>query len=1090
MSSVFNKDILRSIRGSLGRFFAIMGIVALGCGFYAGLRMTAPDMDLAADAYYDRTDLMDIRVVSTLGLDEQDIEALRGISGVDQVMAAYETDAIAVLNDEQYAVRIHSLPYATEGPDAVRSEEGAYASEESASTLNKLSITDGRLPLAADECVISADNVMSSPVALGDKIELSEGSQDLDDAMSVRTFTVVGFAHSPYYVSTTAMGSTSLGSGTIDQFLYVPKNAFCADFPFTEAFVSVRGAEGLFSGSDEYQTCVDGVIKEIEGIAPVQERERLESVKADAQKELDDKRADLDHERADAEQQLADAKQQLDDAASQIEASRVELEEGQAQYSAGVTRLSQEERSAEGQFADAEALLDQKQQELDASLAQLAELASQLDTQWAAMGISPADGPATLARLKAELAALDPTDPRYAPLMQQVTGLEQLIALQAYYDQGQSQAQAGAQQLEAGRRELAVQRSQAEVRFAQAEAELEDAAAKLSGGRAQLAEGEEEYQNGLAEYEENRAKADAEFADAEQRIAEAQAKIDDITMPEWLIMDRTKNPGVVSFGSDADRVDSIAAFFPFIFFLVAALVALTTMTRMVEEERQLIGTFKALGYSKARIMSKYLIYALLASGIGSILGVIALCLILPPVIMEAYAIIYSVPHAWIMPISPDIALMSIVLGVGVTLFSTWFAVASTLRETPAQLMLPRAPKEGKRILLERIRPIWRHLSFSWKVTFRNIFRYKKRLVMTVIGIAGCTGLLLTGFGLYNAINDIIDKEFTEIVHYNVQVSADDDFSESTRQIMQEQSDGLYAYAHMDSMLATGLDDSDVSVSLIVPENDDQFSHIWTMRTRLGHETVPFDQSGVLITEKLGSLLGIGRGDYLTLSEQDSMGNATSTTYDVPVSGVVENYVANYVFMDEQVYQDEFGNMPVMNTFFASVQDDDAGHEAFRSQVSELDGVKTISFNKEIIDSYRQMLSSVNMIVVVLVVAAAVLAFIVLYNLTNINITERKREIATLKVLGFTPHEVDMYIYREIALLTILGALIGLLFGVVLESFVIVTAEVDYVMFGREIHALSFVIAFIVTLAFALIVMLFMKKKLANVDMIESLKSVE
>ncbi len=1069
MGNVFNKEIFRSIGDSLGRFFAIMGIVALGCGFYAGLRMTAPDMDLAADGYYDQTDLMDIRVVSTLGLEDADLEALRAVEGIEEVMGAYETDAMASLDDEQYAVRIHSLPYATAGEGAVTTEEEAQACEESPEAINKLTLTEGRWPVAEDECIISADNVMSSPVSVGDEVVLLQGAQDLEDALDAQSFTVVGFAHSPYYVSTTAMGSTSLGSGTVDQFLYVPKNAFASDLPYTEAFITVSGAKELFAGSHDYQSRVDEVVKEIEGIAPARERARLDSIKAEAQAELDEKRADFERERADAEAQLADAKQQLDDAAATLEQSRQKLASGEADYASGRQELADQRTLADQEISQGQAQIDEQK-------ASLAEQKALLEQQRAALL-------ETIKNLEQAL-ALNPTDPA---LQHQFSMAKENLAK---LDANLQLIAGGEAQLAAVQEELDRKRAQADEQLGAAQSQLDGAARELASGRTQLDAGSVEYERGLVEYEEKRADAEAQFVEAEQKISDAQAQIDDLKEPEWLIMDRTKNPGAVSFESDADRVDSIAAFFPFIFFLVAALVALTTMTRMVEEERQLIGTFKALGYSRARITSKYLIYAFLASGVGSLLGVLVLCLVLPPVIMEAYAIIYSVPHGWVMPIQPGIALASVALGVGVTLIATWFAVASTLRETPAQLMLPRAPKEGKRILLERVTPLWRRLSFSWKVTFRNIFRYKKRLVMTVIGIAGCTGLLLTGFGLYNAINDIIDKEFTEIVHYKVQVSAEDGFSEDARRVMEESSDGLFAYGQMESMLASGPEDSDVSVSLIVPEDDERFEGIWTMRTRSGHEPQRLSQDGVLITEKLGALLGIGVGDYLTLAEQDSMGNATSTTYEMPVGGIVENYVANYVFMDKAVYEDEFGEPSVADAFFASVQDDEEGHEAFRSSVGALDEVKTISFNKEIIDTYRQMLSSVNMIVVVLVVAAAALAFIVLYNLTNINITERQREIATLKVLGFTPREVDLYIYRETILLTILGALIGLGFGVVLESFVIVTAEVDYVMFGREIHGMSFVIAFLVTLSFAVVVMLFMKRKLARVDMIESLKSLE
>ncbi len=1104
MARAFDKDILRSITGSWGRFLAIMGIVALGCGFYAGLRMTAPDMDMAADAYYDATELMDIRVVSTLGLADDDLAAISALDGVESVMGAYETDVMVTLDEEQYAVRVHSLPYGVseltsgEISDATADAEGASAAVDAAweardGWLNELVLEEGRWPVADEECIISADVVMSSPVALGDVIRIDEGVQDVDDVLSQRGYRIVGFAHSPYYVSTSSMGSTTLGSGTVEQFMYIPSDGFKADVPYTEAFIQVAGAKELTSGSFDYQSRVDEVVKEISGIAPAREQARLAQVKADAQRTLDEARAEYEEQRQDADAQLASAQQELDDAAATLDRSRQELASGRAEHEAGERELAWQRQVAEEGFADGQAQIDDQRSQLDALKAQLDASAPQLAAAWAQAGISPDQASGVIQQLKAELAALDPTDPASADaarvLQERIGKLEALVAMQADHDTGIAGYEKGMRAIAEAQDALDRTRSDAEQQIASGQAALDAAAARIANGRAQLAAGEEELASGQASFDEERTRAEDELARAQDELARAQEDIDAIEAPEWLIMDRTKNPGVVSFASDADRVDSIASFFPFIFFLVAALVALTTMTRMVEEERVLIGTFKALGYSRARITSKYLIYAAAASITGSVLGIVALSLILPPVIMEAYAIIYSVPHALVMPLDAGIALSSAGLGVGITLVATWAAVGATLREDPARLMLPRAPKEGKRILLERIGPLWRRLSFSWKVTLRNIFRYKRRLVMTVIGIAGCTGLLLTGLGLSDAVNDIIDKQYGQTVLYNVQVTGDDDLDEEGRDALASLAPES-AFAFEEPMMASGPDASDISVSMIVPEDADRFQELWVMRTRVDREPLSLGGDGIIITEKLARLLGVEVGDELTLAEQDAMGNATSTTYALQVSGIMENYVANYAFLSSALYEATFGKAPDAKALFAKVDGGEGGYQAFREAARAIPGVKTVAFNDEVVDTYKKMLSSVNMIVVVLVIAAAALAFIVLYNLTNINITERQREIATLKVLGFTPHEVDMYIYREIIILTILGALVGLAFGTVLEGFVIVTAEVDYVMFGREIHLMSYAIAFVVTIAFAAVVMLFMRRKLASIDMIESLKSNE
>ena len=559
----------------------------------------------------------------------------------------------------------------------------------------------------------------------------------------------------------------------------------------------------------------------------------------------------------------------------------------------------------------------------------------------------------------------------------------------------------------------------------------------------------------------------------------------------------TKNVGAESFKSDAGRIDQIAQVFPFLFFLVAALVSLTTMTRMVEEERVLIGTFKALGYSKARITSKYLIYAIVASGVGAIIGIVALSKFLPWFIMGAYAIIYAVPCRPC-PIDPAMTAAAAGLGVGITVIATWFAAASTLRERPAFLMLPRAPKAGKRILLERIRPVWRRLSFSWKVTSRNLFRYKRRFIMAIVGIAGCTALLLTGLGLQNAINDIIDKQYGELYHYNTIVRMDsdstDDEKSQVEQRVEEDASGEYAWLATANKQAQSISDdegADVSqhrVDIVVPENPDTLSDFNTLRTREGHEELALSDDGVLVSEKLAMELSLEVGSTFSIFDEDAVGDATGDGREVTVAGIMENYVGHYVYFT--LYEQVMGEEPVFTTLYANEVEDEGAREVLSDELLATDGVKTVTYNDETIDSYRTMLKSVDSVVVVLVIAAALLAFVVLYNLTNINITERVREIATLKVLGFTPREVDAYIYRETLLLAAIGALVGLLLGIVMEGFVVVTAEVDQVMFGRDIHAASFIIAFLLTMVFSVIVTLAMRPKLRRIDMVESLKSNE
>ena len=1066
MAGAFRKEVVRSITHSLGRFLAIAIIAALGCGFYAGLRLTGPDMRLAGDTYYDATNLCDLRVVSSLGFTDDQIDEISQVEGVSGFMPAYESDVIAQIDGVQYTTRIHSL-----NVDKARASEcdnGLNVESSDPNYINRPILVEGSWPESNDECLLSADTVWSTEVNIGDKVLLAEGASDLDDTFAVHEYTVSGFVRSSYYTCSTSVGSTSLGSGQLATFAYVPEGAFAEDFPYTEAFVTVAGALEAQWATDDYQSLVDATASRINGISDDLLASRLDGIRADAQAELDDAKAKLD----DAAAKLASSQATLDSSAR-------DLASGQAQVDSGRAELEAQRAAAEEQFAAAEAQLDAAQASYDAAMAQRAMLAERLAQAQAAGAHDIA------AQLEAAIAQIDA----------QTAGVPEQIAQ--------------------GRAQLAEQRSQAQASMDAAEGELassqatiDSGRAQLESGRRQLASGRSEYEDGLAQYEEGanelsaqRADAEEQFADAEAKLADAQADVDAIadTEGEVYVLDLTKNIGAESFKSDAGRIDQIAQVFPFLFFLVAALVSLTTMTRMVEEERVLIGTFKALGYSKARITSKYLIYAIVASGVGAIIGIVALSKFLPWFIMGAYAIIYAVPCRPC-PIDPAMTAAAAGLGVGITVIATWFAAASTLRERPAFLMLPRAPKAGKRILLERIRPVWRRLSFSWKVTSRNLFRYKRRFIMAIVGIAGCTALLLTGLGLQNAINDIIDKQYGELYHYNTIVRMDsdstDDEKSQVEQRVEEDASGEYAWLATANKQAQSISDddgADVSqhrVDIVVPEHPDTFSDFNTMRTREGHEELALSDEGVLVSEKLAMELSLTVGSTFSIFDEDAVGDATGDGREVTVAGIMENYVGHYVYFTPTLYEQVMGEEPVFTTLYANEVEDEGAREVLSDELLATDGVKTVTYNDETIDSYRTMLKSVDSVVVVLVIAAALLAFVVLYNLTNINITERVREIATLKVLGFTPREVDAYIYRETLLLAVIGALVGLLLGIVMEGFVVVTAEVDQVMFGRDIHAASFIIAFLLTMVFSVIVTLAMRPKLRRIDMVESLKSNE
>lgn len=1118
MAKAFDKEVLRSITRSWGRFIALFGIVALGVGFYAGLRMTAPDMHRAADKFYDDTCLMDLRVVSTLGMTAEDMDALRAIEGVDQVMPAYETDAMGDLGGESYAFRIHSLAAAAAQSETM--PDGAVASQAD-DYLNRLMLQEGRWPAAPDECVVLGDAIMNTPAVPGEVIRLDGGSGS-DGVLQYTDYTIVGTVRSSYYTGTAALGTTSIGSGSIDQAVFVPDGAFSGDYPFSEAFITVKGAAALEAPGPDYDAAVDAVEDRIAAIAGEREQARLEGLRAEAQRQLDEARADYEQQRSDAQQQLDEARAQLDSARREADEGRRQLQQSQRSYDEGRESLDTQTTEADRALERAQRTLDAKQKELAAGRERLTAETAALDSRETQLKQQKSQLDQAIAALDAALAAAPPA--QQAALKAQRDGLassraevEKGLAAVAKGREQAAQAEAtlaaGEKALAEGRVTLKEQRAQAAQALESGQRQLDGAAAALQAGREQLAEGDRRLADGQAQYDSRKAEADRGFAEAEDELARAQADIDALERPELLILDRSKNYGVEGFRQDAERVDHIAAVFPFIFFLVAALVALTTMTRMVDEERMLIGTCKALGYGRGRIVGKYLVYAGAASVAGSIAGIAALAFTLPAVIMSAYSIIYVVPTA-ALALDWPLALLAAGLGVGITLAATAAAAWSTLRETPAALMLPPAPKPGKRILLERVRPLWGRLSFLWKVTMRNIFRYKKRFLMTVVGIAGCTALLLTGFGLQDSINDIIDKHFGPVVGYTVAVTQEDDAPDEDAAALQAAFDDqgeAQATARIlrDSLLLVGgrpaadggsADDGSagspagdgpqLEATLIIPQDTGAFSRLWSLHDRQSGQALPLEGDGVVLTEKAAATYGVGPGDTVLLSRKDSMGNAQGDAIPAPVIGVAENYVGNYVFAEPAVFEQLFGETPVFATVLGSIPEDTSVRERFSQAAGAIDSVKTIEYNDETIDTYRTSLRSVNLVVVVLIVAAAALAFIVLYNLTNINITERIREIATLKVLGFTRGEVKRYIFREVLILTVAGALLGLVLGVFLENFVVVTAEVDKVMFGRDIHGASFLWAFLLTLAFTGLVMLAMGRKLRSISMVESLKSNE
>lgn len=1113
---------LRSIHTTFSRFLAIVAIVALGTGFFAGLMMTGPDMRQAMDTYYDDNHVWDIRLISTLGFSNDDIHQFDDVEGVRACMPNHTVDAIARMNDTQVAVRVSSFD-TTMAQQFV--DEHAYAAKDSSfDFLNRFQLVAGRLPQSPDECLAAA-YAPHAQLSEGDIVDITSANEDLDKIFSTRHLRVVGTITSPLYPYTRSFGSTTIGSGSIDQYIFVPTSTFQQDFPYTELYISVEGADSVQSNSDAYKNIVGATKERLEAQKDRMSVLRQHEVQELAQSKLDEKKAEF-------EQQKDEAFEKLEAGESELARKHRTLQDSWRKYTQGTSKLKASREAFESQKASSQNKLSQAQTRV---ATQEETLLSALRAQ--GMDVSSLEQAQTilenhLQTLKekqnqqnVDNRVVDENSSEQSPEHIRSNSNQQLATLgdnrqsiqhnktraimatarehvSAPYEEIQrvQQQLAGVQALIAAKAKLQDARAVADKKLEHAEQELAQAQAKLDASYTRLQEGQKKYDEGAREFAQRKQELDDKFATVQKQLDDAQETIDTTDLPDIYILDRSQHEGAAIYHADTERMDALARVFPFMFFLVAALVSLTTMTRMVEDERILIGTYKALGYSTIQIATKYLTYALLAAGIGSVLGVGVLCQVLPLIIMKAYSVIYAIPLLLPpLPIKADVAVFSAGLGIGITLIATICSVLSSLREQPAPLMLPRAPKAGKRILLERIRPLWRRISFSWKVTLRNLFLYKKRLFMTVIGIAGCTALLLVGFGLHDAIWDIINKQYVDITHYQMTVGLNDHANDLDVQHVKDVLNQHPEIEHIDRvhtahMAAKGEDDtlSSTHVDVVVPQSLDIFNKSITLKNRISGKQVPFDDSSVVISEKLATLHHLRVGDTLVLFDRDKVGNSVGAGHKLTITGICENYVGTTVYIAPTIFA-KISSSPVMyETLFIQAPDLKPGEQQqnIASELHSCDDVSLVAFSDETISLYRNMISVVDYVVAVLIISAVLLAFIVLYNLTNINIEERLREIASLKVLGFTKREIYAYIFREVFLLSLLGDVFGLGVGVYLERFVVATAEVDYVMFSRTIHLESFVIAFVLTLVFTGLILLVMTPKLNRIDMVESLKSVD
>ncbi len=1048
MSSVLFKDFFKEIKNTFNRFISIFAIVALGVGLFAGLKVTSRVMKRSADAYYDSMDLYDFRLVSTVGFTEEDVEELRKNSELSEVDGTHTVDALFDIEAGQLSLRTF---------------------EKDAGNLDSFLVTEGSLPGKQNECAV--DSRLSSKIKIGDKISLSpENSETVLTSLTPSVFTVTGYVRSPIYLSF-ERGNTNIGKGSLDGFVCVPSSAFDSEYYF-EIVACVKGAKELYCYEDDYKDLISAAQSRIEAFASERETVRYESIYREYSDKINDSQKELDDGKAEAEEKLSSALSEIEKGERKIASAKKTYSDGLKKYKDG---LSLYEKS----YAEFYAAKTSTLEKLEALTATYESEKAKYD----AAVVSYNSSKASLAELLEYTEALEkagaPEAAAYrAEYEKQKASLDAFGAQLSAAEQGLSEMKKG---IDGGYAELAA----AEKKLDAAKKELDSSLIKLKSAKKDIAKGENDLVSARSEYEKAKKDAETEISDAQKKIDEGREELKKLKRPTYYVYSRADDAGYSGFSDNSDKIDAISGVFPVFFVIVAGLVCLTTMTRMVEERRMQIGVLKALGYGKVAIAGKYLVYAGLSSLSGSVVGVCLGYWIFPTVIVKTYTMMYD-KFDILLEFNVRYAVLTSAVAVICICAATFWACFAALSSVPAQLMRPKPPAKGKKVFLERLTPIWKRLSFSHKVSARNLIRYKKRFFMTLIGISGCTALLLTGFGLRDSIGDILPKQFEEIQKYDlvVRMSSASSSAESTdlnKVLAADLDESIYVYQQGADLKTDG---AAFGIYLVVPEDSEKLNDFIVFRDRKSHKAVDFPSAdGVVITEKLSYKFGISVGDTIRVCPDGI------NTYEFRVGGITENYLYSYVYATPEQYSAAVGRAPDYETVWGIFRDGE-DVEKMCSEIIGSENVLGLSKFSDMKEQFNKVLQGLISVVVLIIVCASLLAFIVLYNLTNINITERTREIATIKVLGFTDKEVAGYVYRENVVLTLLGSGLGLALGIFLHRFIIVTAEVDAVMFGRQIHPVSYLFAFAMTVVFSVMVAFVMHFRLKNIDMVESLKSVE
>ena len=1109
MRSALNKDFIRDILKSKGRFLSIVAIVALGVAFFTGVKSSPIVMKTSSDKYYDKYNLMDIRLISTLGLTDKDVDDIKNIEGVEGVYPTYSLDAISIYNSTEKVLKVHGLDL--------------NKLNDKKNYINQLKLIKGRLPQKSGECVLEIPKIKALNYPIGSEISLSSGTDDkLSKSLNKSKYKVVGYVETPYYLSQ-EKGNSSIGGGVIEGAIMIPKSDFKMD-TYTEMFLTVKSAKELDTYGDEYSNLVKTVTDKIENMKnklttrrynevvkkaedKIQKQEdKLSKAKKDfdkGKKEYEENKLKSENEIKEAENKILDASEQIEDGKAQLKnekkrafeqieegkiklaSAETDLKNGQKKYQTALKKFNSNKKTAESEIKKAESDLEELSNQID----DLKNGNKLIEKQLQNEQLSEVERSELENKLNENLYILSVMQQKYKD------GTDKLESSKSELLLGEKKLKETKATLEASEKKIANEKTKlksseklAEEKFKKAEEELYQRENQIEEAKLELKENKAKLKTELNKAKKELQEAEEKIADGEEKIKDAKKQIKKIEKPTLYILDRDSHQSFVEYEGCANSIDALAKIFPVFFFAVAALVCLTTMTRMVDEQRINIGTLKGLGYKTSQISKKYILYALIACLTGSILGLAIGFSVFPTVIFFAYGMMYSIEnivYVFSIPIAIGITSLALII----IILSAYMACSKELKETPAILMRPKAPKGGKRILLERVPFIWNRFSFISKVTVRNIFRYKKRFLMTVLGIAGCTALILTGFGIKDSIEMILTGQYGTLFKYDMSLVIQSDMTDKQiYELRKNLSDideinkyEFFSYENGDIKV----NNTKKEITIVVPENLEKMDKFIHLQDRKTQNPIELNNKGIVLTEKIARDLGVKAGDEIELINSDDK------KAKIKVSHITENYISHYAYISPENYIKLFEKDLDFNRLIGILNNPSVKIEdKLSKKLFDIETVDGITFNTASKETFHNTIKNLNYVVLIMIISAGALAFVVLYNLTNVNISERIREIATIKVLGFYDKEVSAYIYRENIILTIIGTVVGLGLGTILHKFIMVTVEIQSMMFGRVIDMSSYFIAAVLTIVLSLFVNLAMFYKLRNVKMVESLKSVD